>query len=75
MPLLLQVLFACLQGTDAFFRQPYHQLRHPMIFYYCHTAVVYINKCRCAGLLEDPIDLFFEQVCWGVDEDVNVLVA
>jgi hypothetical protein len=29
-----QVLFACLQGTDAFVRQPYHQLRHPMIFYY-----------------------------------------
>jgi hypothetical protein len=31
---LTEVLFACLQGADAFVRQPYHQLRHPMIFYY-----------------------------------------
>lgn len=31
---IAQVLFCCLQGTDAFVRQPYHQLRHPMIFYY-----------------------------------------
>lgn len=50
------------QGTDAFVRQPYHQLRHPMMFYYGHPAVLYINKFRVAGLLEDGIDLFFEQV-------------
>lgn len=43
-------------------RQPYHQLRHPMMFYYGHPAVLYINKFRVAGLLEDGIDLFFEQV-------------
>jgi hypothetical protein len=31
---LTEVLFSCLQGGDAFVRQPYHQLRHPMMFYY-----------------------------------------
>ncbi len=60
-----QVLFASLQGTDAFVRQPYHQLRHPMIFYYGHPAVLYINKFRVAGLLDEGIDQFIEQVCGG----------
>ncbi len=59
---LTEVLFASLQTTDAFIRQPYHQLRHPMMFYYGHPAVLYINKFRVAGLLEEGIDQFFEQV-------------
>lgn len=64
-----EIQFAALQGTDAFIRQPYHQLRHPMMFYYGHPAVLYINKFRVAGLLEDGIDLFFEQLFeTGVDE-------
>ena len=50
------------QGPDAFLRQPYHQLRHPKIFYYGHPAVVYVNKFRVAGLLDDGIDPFIEQV-------------
>jgi hypothetical protein len=33
-----QVLFASLQGYDAFVRQPYHQLRHPMAFYYVRVC-------------------------------------
>lgn len=33
-----------------------------MMFYYGHPAVLYINKFRVAGLLDDGIDLFFEQV-------------
>ena len=57
-----QILFACLQGAATFTRQPYHQLRHPMAFYYAHTAVVYINKLRLAGVLIDGINPFFEQV-------------
>ncbi|GAX79951.1 hypothetical protein CEUSTIGMA_g7390.t1 [Chlamydomonas eustigma] len=64
-----EILFASLQGWDAFVRQPYHQLRHPKIFYYGHPAVVYVNKFRVAGLLEGPIDPFIEQVFeTGVDE-------
>ncbi|GFR49285.1 hypothetical protein Agub_g11294 [Astrephomene gubernaculifera] len=66
---LNEVLFASLQTTDAFIRQPYHQLRHPMMFYYGHTAVVYINKFRVAGVLEGPIDQYLEQLMeTGVDE-------
>lgn len=64
-----QVLFAALQGTEAFLRQPYHQLRHPMVFYYVHPAVLYINKFRVAGLLDAGIDQFIEQLFeTGVDE-------
>ncbi|KAJ9513718.1 hypothetical protein QJQ45_015472 [Haematococcus lacustris] len=66
---LTEVLFASLQGEDTFLRQPYHQLRHPMVFYYGHPAVLYINKLRVAGVLEDGIDQFFEQLFeTGVDE-------
>jgi hypothetical protein len=49
-------------GSEAFYRQPYHQLRHPMVFYYVHPAVLYVNKLRVAGLLEDGIDQYIEQV-------------
>mmetsp|Transcript_12956 Transcript_12956/g.22861 ORF Transcript_12956/g.22861 Transcript_12956/m.22861 type:complete len:891 (+) Transcript_12956:156-2828(+) len=64
-----EVLFSCMQGTETFLRQPYHQLRHPMMFYYGHPAVVTINKFRLAGLLEDGIDQFIEQLYeTGVDE-------
>ncbi len=59
---MTEILFASLQTTDAFIRQPYHQLRHPMMFYYGHPAVLYINKFRVAGLLEDGINQYFEQV-------------
>lgn len=59
---LTEVLFASLQGYDAFVRQPYHQLRHPMMFYYNHPSVLYINKFRVAGLLDEGIDPYFEQV-------------
>ncbi|PNG99119.1 hypothetical protein TSOC_015108, partial [Tetrabaena socialis] len=66
---LTEVLFASLQTTDAFIRQPYHQLRHPMMFYYGHPAVLYINKFRVAGLLEEGIHPYFEQLFeTGVDE-------
>lgn len=66
---LSEVLFAGLQGEDAFMRQPYHQLRHPMIFYYGHPAVLYINKLRVAGLLEAPVNALFERIFeTGVDE-------
>jgi hypothetical protein len=56
------VLFAALQGSEAFYRPPYHQLRHPMIFYYGHPAVLYVNKFRVAGLLQDGLDPLLEQV-------------
>jgi hypothetical protein len=33
-----------------------------MMFYYAHTAVVYVNKFLVAGLLDEGIDAFMEQV-------------
>jgi 5-histidylcysteine sulfoxide synthase len=65
---LTEVLFSSLEES-AFYRAPYHQLRHPLIFYYAHPAVLYINKLRVAGLLGDPVDAYFEQIFEvGVDE-------
>ncbi len=66
---LTEVLFSALQGSEAFYRPPYHHLRHPLIFYYAHPAVLYVNKLRVAGLLEEPLNPLFEQVFeTGVDE-------
>ena len=30
---------------------PPHGLRHPLIFYYGHSAVLYVNKLRAAGII------------------------
>ena len=66
---LTEVVFDGLANNDAFYRQPYHKLRHSMIFYYAHPAVLYVNKLRVAGLLENPINSEFEKLFeTGVDE-------
>lgn len=66
---LTELLFASLQGEEAFFRPPYHHLRHPMIFYYGHPPVLYINKLRVAGLTDQSLNPYFEQLFeTGVDE-------
>jgi hypothetical protein len=66
---LTEALFASLEGEDAFLRQPYHQLRHPMMFYYVHPATLYVNKFRVAGLLTEGIDAYCEALFeTGVDE-------
>ncbi len=66
---LTELLFQSLKTEAAFARPPYHQLRHPLIFYYGHPAVLFINKLRLAGLIDVPIDLYLEKVLeTGVDE-------
>ena len=66
---LTEQLFASLQGESAFYLQNYHQLRHPLIFYYGHVAALYVNKMRVAGVLSAPIDAHFEAIFeTGVDE-------
>ena len=66
---LTEVLFASLQGEEAFVRPPHHDLRHPMIFYYGHPAALYVNKLRVGGLLKAPINPYFESIFeTGVDE-------
>lgn len=50
-------------------RPPYHDLRHPMIFYYGHPAALYVNKLRVAGLLQSAVNPYFEVIFeTGVDE-------
>jgi len=66
---LIELQFHAIKVEEAFMRPPYHELRHPLIFYYGHTAVVYMNKMRLAGLKKDPINLYLEKVLeTGVDE-------
>ena len=48
---LTESLFASLQGEGAFMTLPPHGLRHPLIFYYGHSAVLYVNKLRAAGII------------------------
>jgi len=65
---LTEILFAAIQGERTFYRPPYHRLRHPMIFYYAHPAVLYVNKLRLVGLGEavnEDFETLFET---GVDE-------
>ena len=48
---------------------PVHGLRHPQIFYYGHTACLYINKLRVSGVLNNPVNAYFESIFEvGVDE-------
>ncbi|CAF1290344.1 unnamed protein product [Adineta ricciae] len=66
---LTEVLFDGLANEEAYYRRPYHKLRHPMIFYYGHPAVLYMNKLRVAGLLVNGISSEFERLFeTGVDE-------
>lgn len=66
---LTEILFSAIKNESTFFRPPYHELRHPLIFYYGHTAVLYYNKFRLAGLASTPIDLYLEKILeTGVDE-------
>ncbi len=66
---LTEVLFSALQGRSAFLLPPYHRLRHPLIFYYGHPAVLYVNKLRLAGLIDGPQRRDFEKLFeTGVDE-------
>ena len=65
---LTDLLFASLKSRDAFYSPPYHRLRHPLIFYYGHPAVLYINKLRISRLVEairPDFEVLFQT---GVDE-------
>ena len=66
---LTELLFQSLKVEEAYKRPPYHELRHPLIFYYGHPAVLYLNKLRVAGLRKDPVNIYLEKVLeTGVDE-------
>lgn len=66
---LTDVLFSCLNTDQVYTQNPYHGLRHPMMFYYGHVTCFYINKMVVAGLLPSSLDKELEDVFEvGVDE-------
>jgi hypothetical protein len=61
-------LFELLNGDEAFYKKSI-SLRHPLIFYFGHTATFFINKFMVAGLIDQPIDQKLESMfAVGVDE-------
>ncbi len=65
---LYERLFDTLASDDAFYQCPQH-LRHPLIFYFGHTATFFINKLILAKLLSDRVNPRFESIfAIGVDE-------
>lgn len=61
-------LFSLLKDDSVFYLQS-EPTRHPMIFYFGHTAVFYINKLLLAKVIDQRIDSHFESVfAIGVDE-------
>lgn len=65
---LFESLFELFRSEDVFYEQP-EPTRHPMIFYFGHTAVFYINKLVLSGVLKEGINPRFEALfAVGVDE-------
>jgi 5-histidylcysteine sulfoxide synthase/putative 4-mercaptohistidine N1-methyltranferase len=61
-------LFETLANDEAYYRKPI-SLRHPLIFYFGHTATFFINKLVLAGLVPRRINPAFESMfAIGVDE-------
>ena len=65
---LYESLFECLVNDEAYYRKA-SPLRHPLIFYFGHTAVFYINKLNVANFIDERIDPALESsLAIGVDE-------
>jgi len=61
-------LFEVLSCDEAYYCKPI-ALRHPLIFYYGHTATFFVNKFMLAGLIQQRIDPRLESMfAVGVDE-------
>lgn len=61
-------LFEVLTSDAAYYEKPI-ALRHPLIFYFGHTATFFINKMVLAGLVHERINPRFESIfAIGVDE-------
>lgn len=65
---LYESLFALINNDDAYYLRP-EPLRHPLIFYYGHTACFYINKLMLGKYIDQRVDRHIESTCAvGVDE-------
>jgi len=65
---LFERLHDVLLNDKVFYYQP-ERLRHPLVFYFGHTAVFFLNKLNIAGIIKHRIDPSIESMCAiGVDE-------
>lgn len=65
---LYESLFECLADERAYFNKAI-PLRHPLIFYFGHTATFYINKLMAGGYVDNRVDARIEaMMAIGVDE-------
>jgi len=65
---LYETLFELLKDDSVFYEQP-EKLRHPLLFYFGHTATFYINKLIISQHLKKGVNLKFESMfAIGVDE-------
>ncbi len=65
---IYEELFEGMAGDAAYYLRP-EPLRHPLIFYYGHTAVFFVNKLRVAGIVDERVDARIESMmAIGVDE-------
>jgi len=65
---LFETLFDLLKDDSAFYRQS-EPTRHPMIFYFGHTAAFFVNKLVLAKVVSERIRPEFESIfAVGVDE-------
>lgn len=61
-------LFLCLKDDSVFYLKS-EPTRHPMIFYFGHTATFFINKLTVANVITERVDPEFEAMfAVGVDE-------
>lgn len=65
---LFESLFDLLKDDTVFYRKS-EPTRHPMIFYFGHTAAFYVNKLMLARVIDERINPAFESLfAVGVDE-------
>ena len=61
-------LFDLLKDEQCIYKQP-NRLRHPLIFYFGHTATFFVNKLTLANILPSRVNKEFEAIfAIGVDE-------
>ncbi len=65
---LYENLFSLLNSDESFYQMA-DPLRHPLIFYYAHTATFFVNKLITASIISERINPEFEAMfSVGVDE-------
>jgi 5-histidylcysteine sulfoxide synthase/putative 4-mercaptohistidine N1-methyltranferase len=61
-------LFALIKNDEAFYVR-HEPLRHPLVFYFAHPAVFYVNKLIAGRLISERLDAKLEaMMAVGVDE-------